>query len=173
MNEQVGPMYQPSMVRAGILALLLIGVDCFLFNQGAIALLVAAWLVVIALPLALIRKRYAGVRLLRLRDVGILLAGAVVVIPINMFQNQVARERATTLIAAVNAYHEKEGAWPATLETLVPRYIESVPRAKYAILFGDFRYRASAGATWLEYTSLPPFGRPVYNFEKQRWNYLD
>lgn len=174
MNAQAEPKYRPSIVRSGVLALLLIGVDCFLFNQGVIALLVAVWLIFIAAPLALIRKRYVGLRLLRFRDVGIVLAGAVLVIPINMFQNRMARERATRLVAAVNTYHEREGAWPATLEILVPRYIESVPRAKYTAIFGDFRYYvAPSQAPRLEYTSLPPFGRPVYNFEKQRWNYLD
>ena len=84
-----------------------------------------------------------------------------------------ARQRAGTVIAAVEAFHAAEKRYPDTLAQLAPKYLESVPRAKYTVFFGDFIYFTAAGDATLEFVALPPFGRPTYRFARGRWGYLD
>jgi hypothetical protein len=164
---------RPSLRLAVGLSLLLVLVDAFILNQGGIALLVGAWLVVVSLPLALLLKRYRGVRLLRLAGIGIGLAAVIAVFALNVTQNRMARHRAEAVIAAVEAFHADQKRYPENLAELAPKYLESVPRAKYTVLFGDFIYDAFAGDATLMYTALPPFGRPTYRFIKGKWGYLD
>jgi hypothetical protein len=87
--------------------------------------------------------------------------------------NALARHRADALIVAVEAYRAKHGDYPRALEDLVPEQIASVPRAKYTVAFGEFDYANLEGSASLMYTTLPPFGRPYYQFNEHRWGYLD
>ena len=48
------------------------------------------------------------------------------------------------------------------LADIVPRYLDSVPRAKCCCLRNDFSYYASAGGHTLGWYIVPPFGRRVY-----------
>ncbi|HEX7379717.1 MAG TPA: hypothetical protein VF278_21515 [Pirellulales bacterium] len=87
-------------------------------------------------------------------------------------QKTIAVGNAALLIEACEQYRANNGSYPKHLKDLVPRYLRSVPRAKYCCLWGEFAYFASNRPLLLWY-DLPPFGRWVYNFEKRRWRYLD
>lgn len=162
-----------SLRLAAGLSLALVVLDAFVLNQGGIALLAGAWLVLFSLPAALLFKRYRGVRLLRLAGIGMGLAAVVAVFALNALQNRMARHRAEAVIAAVEAFHAAEQRYPENLAQLAPKYLESVPRAKYTVFFGEFIYFTSAGDATLEFVALPPFGRPTYRFVKGKWGYLD
>jgi hypothetical protein len=99
--------------------------------------------------------------------------GSVAVFALNAIQNRMARQRAGIVIAAVEAFHAAEKRYPENLAQLAPKYLESVPRAKYTVFFGDFIYCASAGDATLMFVALPPFGRPIYRFVIGKWGYLD
>jgi hypothetical protein len=164
---------RPSLRLALGLSLLLVVVDAFVLNQGAIAFLVGAWLVLVSVPRALLLKRFRGVRLLRLAGIGIGLVAVVVVFALNALQNRMARHRAEAVIVAVEAFHADQKRYPENLAQLAPEYLESVPRAKYTVFFHDFIYFASAGDATLMFVALPPFGRPTYRFVSGKWGYLD
>jgi len=155
-----------------IWAAVLLVVDAFVFNQGAISLLVGIWMLFAALPRALFTREPA-VKRLRLARVGIFLVAVALVIVSIRANNQVARSRAETLIAAVKAFKQQKQRYPANLDELVPGFIDRVPAAKYTFWLNSFTYLASPEHHSLSYVGLPPFGRPIYNFERDRWGYLD
>jgi tetratricopeptide (TPR) repeat protein len=88
------------------------------------------------------------------------------------FQYRIGKANAPRIIAACEEFHSANGKYPKTLDELVPRYMGSIPRAKYCLMFGDFVYM-NYGRPMLVWYVVPPYGRKVYDFEEQRWNYLD
>jgi hypothetical protein len=174
-SQAAGNAAPPASFRKALaLAALLVLVDAFIANQGVIAFLTGAWLAFITLPRALFLKRFAGTRPARLRNIAIGWVAVVLVFALNLANNRLARDRAQLVVAAVEGFHAGEKRYPRNLEELVPKYLDRVPLAKYTLLFNDFRYFSSgADEATLTYTALPPFGRPLYNFKRKRWGYID
>jgi hypothetical protein len=90
----------------------------------------------------------------------------------NARENRRVRSEAERIIEAVRAYRRERGVYPDSLEALAPRYLSSLPRARYDQPMG-FTYVASSDRHVLGWTDIPPFGRPFYVFEEDRWGYLD
>ena len=88
------------------------------------------------------------------------------------FQRKNANEKALRIIAACEAFHTAEGRYPKTLDELVPKYLKSIPRAKYC-LDGEFRYWNMEGRPMLMWCVIPPYYRKHFDFSEQRWGYLD
>lgn len=90
-------------------------------------------------------------------------------------QVRIAQANAARLVQACENYRFANKNYPQRLDDLVPRYIRSIPRAKYCLLWRDFQYFSAPPEYWfLVWTKLPPFGRWVYGFDETRdWNYLD
>jgi hypothetical protein len=91
----------------------------------------------------------------------------------NAVQFRIAEANAPRIIAACEEFHAANGRFPQTLDELVPRYMRSIPRAKYCLEFGEFRYWDLDGHPILVWYVVPPFGRKIYDFENRRWNYID
>jgi hypothetical protein len=102
--------------------------------------------------------------------------------------NKIARNRAEVVITAIKQYKTKYNHYPETLQNLVPEFLPSVPKAKYSFESNKFYYsrliRESVlvdknnkpiiiESVLLNYTDLPPFGRPTYSFEQNEWGYID
>ena len=87
-------------------------------------------------------------------------------------QRTIAMGNAARVIQACERYHEANGAYPERLAELVPRYLSSVPRAKYCCSQSEFWY-SGAPRPLLVWWEIPPFGRRVYNFERGDWGYVD
>ncbi len=87
-------------------------------------------------------------------------------------QGRIAQANAARLIQACEHYHEANGNYPERLDDLVPSYLSSIPRAKYCLQDGEFKYDSSPPPL-LRWSQVPPFGRRVYNFEAREWRYLD
>lgn len=88
------------------------------------------------------------------------------------FQYGIGKANAPRIIAACEEFHAANGKFPKTLDELVPRYMPSIPRAKYCLVWGDFLYM-NYGHPMLVWYVVPPHGRKIYDFEDRRWNYLD
>ena len=90
-----------------------------------------------------------------------------------VFQFRVSGANAARIITACEEYHAAHGTFPNTLEELVPRYMPSIPPAKYC-LGGKFLY-VNSGKEYhiLLWREAPPYFRKVYHFETRRWSYLD
>ena len=90
----------------------------------------------------------------------------------NAVQIKIGEANAPKIIAACEGFHAANGEFPKSLDELVPRYMPSVPRAKYCLLFGEFVY-FNYGKPMLVWYVVPPFSRGIYDFETRRWNYID
>ena len=161
-----------SLPRAVTLATLLVFLDAFYLNQGGIAVLIGAGLLLIGFPRAFMAK-FPEVRRRRLRNLGVYFAAVLLVFVINATNNHIAQTRAERLVTAVKAYHARYQRYPQSLNDLIPEFVERVPRAKYTLLFNEFSYANRGGKAHLLYTSMPPFGGPMYSFADDRWGYLD
>ena len=80
---------------------------------------------------------------------------------------KIAMSRAETIIAASRAYKDKTGAYPKTLQALVPEYLEAVPRAKYTVLWSKFHY-ADGRLAWM---LAPMTVMPSYDLNTGNWSF--
>jgi len=100
---------------------------------------------------------YAAILLVRRRPGGLMFAAAAASAGILWFANaRVAGWRAKELAAAIDRYCGDQGVCPANLTELVPRYMSSIPRAKIALTFSEFRYTCYREPT-LRWSVYPPF----------------
>jgi hypothetical protein len=172
-NKQPVSLAKLSIWRPVFLGTLLVVIDAFFLNQGALALLVGLWALLVRLPRTFLAKKYAKVRAARLRNIAIYFVAVILVFVFNAANNHLAQSRANVLISAVKAFHDKNQRYPKSLEELVPDYVERVPLAKYTFMFNRFWYFTSDQGTSLFYVGLPPFGRPTYSFTRNAWRYMD
>ena len=91
------------------------------------------------------------------------------------FQRGVAETNAEKVVAACESYRVDNGRFPRKLDQLVPRYLDSVPVAKYCLGPGRFIYTSSenTGVAKLFWYVAPPRLRKVYDFEARSWSYLE
>jgi len=88
-------------------------------------------------------------------------------------QKKVGGANAEQIIEACEQFHKANGRYPKQLSELVPNHLKSVPRSKYSLMSGDFRYISSDRKHILVWVMIPPFGRKTYDFEERRWGILD
>jgi len=172
-QEAASPPRRPSLARALVLGALLVAVDAFFLNQGALALVVGLWLLFVSLPRTFLARKFQAVRRERLTNLAVYFVAVILVFVLNAWNNSMARSRAEVLISAVKSFHARNQRYPNSLEELVPQFIDRVPLAKYTFTFNNFWYRTSAESTVLFYVEVPPFGRPTYSFTRNEWGYLD
>lgn len=163
---------QPTLDGVGLLAIALFSIDALLLNQGVLSALVCAWLILVSLPRIYLSKSRSG-RATRLAHIAMLVAAALLVFAANWINNRIARTRAETLIVAVKKFKQSTGHYPANLQDLAPNFIDHIPLAKYTIAFNDFKFSSAKDHVRLWYFEFPPFGRPAFNFNGDRWEYLD
>ena len=96
-----------------------------------------------------------------------------IVVGNSALQSRIAKFNAERIVVAVEQFRSTNGSYPNKLDELVPRYLEAVPRAKFCLVFSEFMYLTSNEQHTLMWVSIPPFGRPTYNFEQRKWGYLD
>ena len=98
---------------------------------------------------------------------------AILILISNTINNRLAKYKANVLIEACEKYKEETKTYPQELSDLVPNYINKIPVAKYTLFSSNYSYIASKESHLLFYVSVPPFGRPTYSFEEQKWTYID
>ena len=86
-------------------------------------------------------------------------------------QSKIASANAERIIVACDQFRAATGEYPDHLDEIVPTYLSSIPRAKYALMFSDFRYWNLEGSHLLMWDKNPPFGRMIYDFERREWRY--
>jgi hypothetical protein len=151
---------------------LLFFVDAIWMNQGAISAVIGLAILFVAIPKALFDHDRA-LRIYKLKKSATWLVAIFSVFAFNWTNNQMARHRADNVIAAVKAYHQQHDAYPKQLDDLVPAYLTLVPRAKYVLAFGEFKYLYHQANPTLFYVEIPPFGRPTFDFGRDEWGYID
>ena len=183
-EEQSGlPKKSKSMKLHLVVASILFVFDALVSGQGVITFLVLATFLCKATIQALIAvtkknpfPKQAFVK------AGIYLGCFLAIVSTILVNNRIASKRAEVIVSAIKQYKEKHSRFPDSLQNLVPEFLPSVPKAKYSLAFNEFTYRRFPkgrlsddpleGALFY-YTTLPPFGRPTYNFKKDHWGYID
>jgi hypothetical protein len=155
-----------SLIGAGVL----LGIDVVVSGSFLFSMLLGPVWLLVAIPKAIIHRRDWRVSVTR---VVIPLVTLVLVFGNASVQSRMARATAERIINACTRYQATNGIYPKTLGILIPKYLDSVPRARYALIFAEFRYWELNGQHTLMWVSVPPFGRPYYKFEEARWGYLD
>lgn len=168
-QQEAKPISLPkTFVWAGVLII----IDAFFVNQGVISAVIGLWMILVSLPRAAFTKDPELMRR-RLARVAIFLGAVAIVFGLNWVNNKIAKSRAETLIIAIKSFNQKHQRYPEKLDELVPEFVEYIPVAKYTFSFGKFYYDAPPGYHGLFYIAMPPFGRPIYNFERNAWGYID
>lgn len=90
-----------------------------------------------------------------------------VALGLDVANKKIAMSRAETIIAACGAYKNKTGAYPETLQALVPEYMTTVPRAKYTVLWSAFHY-GEGRLTWM---LVPMTVMPSYDLNAGKWSF--
>jgi hypothetical protein len=86
-------------------------------------------------------------------------------------QWRISDANAERIIEACDEFRVVTGRYPTELDELVPKYLTSVPRAKYCLM-GSFFYVNSDGHCMLWWTRYG-FYRRIYSFAEKRWSNLD
>jgi hypothetical protein len=154
-----------TLICALVLVLLDVGVNGSYLSS---ALVCPIWFLA-AVVRAIVRRPRLGVAAAR---VLIPLVTLLLVIVNSSVQKRIAMANAARVIQACEQYRQANGAYPARLSDVVPRYLSSIPKAKYCCAFNEFTYFGSP-VHLLLWCEVPPFGRRVYNFETGNWKYLD
>lgn len=90
-----------------------------------------------------------------------------VALGLDVANKTIARGRAETIIAACRSYKDKTGAYPETLQALVPDYLKAVPRARYSVLWSAFHY----GEGRLAWMVVPMTVMPSYDLNAGTWSF--
>lgn len=158
--------------RSIIIATIILIVDSYFLSQGVIATITLFIVVFVLIPKAIYKqykkKEYKTSYIICL----IYGASALLVFFLINANNKIAHNRSEMLIAKIEQYKTDNGTYPIKLDDLIPRYIESIPTAKFSSM-NKFHYSSIPDHTSLFYVAIPPFGRPIYNFEQSEWSYLD
>ena len=179
-QSQIGPMWLTIIVRyvwshRGITvsiggALMILAWDAGLAGSFLMSLIFCPiWFLVSILKNAIQRP---GWRLALLR-IAIPVLTLVLARANEAVQFRVGEANAPRIIAACEEFHAANGKYPKTLDELVPRYLPSIPPAKYCLEFGKFQYWNHEEHPMLVWCVVPPFGRKIYTFEDRRWGYID
>lgn len=161
-------------IAVGFLLLVFWGFDGLVMNVPLFGCLAAGLLALVVLVMGLLRRknRKPMARLLiALSLASILSIGlTVAMVRLNWHMGQRNSER---IVEAVRAFQKDHGgAYPESLEELVPHYLDRVPRSRIGIM-SDYRYWIDGDRASLMWIQIPPFGRPGYDFAESRWWYAD
>jgi hypothetical protein len=97
----------------------------------------------------------------------------ILVVANSLLQEWIAGHNAARVIAACEEFRNETGDYPDRLDQLVPRYLHSIPRAKYCIFCNDFHYHNSRYLPPIIYWYPMPFASRDYSFGTHEWRSLD
>jgi len=103
----------------------------------------------------------------------ILLVFIMAVSLIFVFNINTTSKRAVKIIAACEAYRIRTGRYPSSLRSLVPNYLEEIPKPKTIFTDESFIYLATPRENALVYEVLSPFGQRIYSLQEKRWSFAN
>lgn len=95
-----------------------------------------------------------------------------------LIQWQIAEVNGERIVRACESFYSDNGRYPNTLNELVPRYLPSIPPAKYS-MDGDFHYYnsrdsdSSDGPAPMLWWNQLLFQHNIYSFDGRGWHVLD
>ena len=158
----------------GILLLLFWGFDWLVMNVPLFGCLAAGLLALVVLVPGLLRRknRKPMARLLMALGLASILSIGLTAATVR-FNWHMGQKNAERIVEAVRAFQKDHGgAYPGSLEALVPDYLDGVPHSRIGIM-GGYHYWIDKDRASLMWIQIPPFGRPGYDFAESRWWYAD
>jgi hypothetical protein len=154
-------------------ALCLLALDTLVLGSPSFAGFTLAAIIFWKIPWALMALRRK--ELFRIRMIEVAIYSAMVVASFSAYaaNNHLASTRSDEVVSAVDKFYTKYQRYPHSLQELVPEYINSIPWAKYTLVFGRFYYNESGGKPYLMYHGWPPFERRYYDFASKRRMVID
>lgn len=147
-------------------ASLLFVFDGIFFQQGVITF-IAGCICVPRFFYAVFKKDRESIK----RE-GVFVLTVILVFSFIISNNYLAKYRTEKLIKVCNVYKDKYGHYPEKLEDLVPDYYSKVPSAKLG-MWGKYWYSSYEGKHSIMYVAIPPFGRPYFKLEENKWGFMD
>jgi hypothetical protein len=147
--------------------------DALFFGQGVISVILCVAGVLYFLPRAIAARQDEARFRLRLSKAAITSIVGFAALGVIVYGNVIARERAETLVVAVEQFYAKYGRYPERLEEIAPVFIPAIPTAKYVVIADKFSYSVSGSRHSLMYVVVPPYGRRIYTFEDRKWTDVD
>lgn len=170
MSTTDGPGTFRRVKRSVVAAAVLLAWDAGVCGSFLMSTLVCPIWFLVSLILNAIRRPGWGIALFR---IGIPALTLLIVRVNSDFQLTVAETNARRVVAACERYHAENGRFPRKLDELAPRYLPSVPPARYCLgPPSGFFYHGSENPL-LAWQVVPPYYRKIYNFRDRRWSYLD
>jgi hypothetical protein len=172
-----------SVATASVFAAGLLVVDALLIGQGFLSVFVILFATPILVIRALLAWRNRHELRCRMAVAGVLLFAALAGLWIIGADQEGARRRAESIIAACEAYKGIHDTYPERLSLLIPQHLAEIPPARRRGLSrGEFDYILAPAGTLFQttnethvllYISTPPFGRTYYVLEERRWGFYD
>jgi hypothetical protein len=88
-------------------------------------------------------------------------------------QWKISDAHAEQVIKACEEFRVANGRYPNRLDDLVPKYLSSVPPAKYCMFMGDFSYVNLNGGPCILWWTRYGFYRRIYDFRVKQWGNVD
>lgn len=81
--------------------------------------------------------------------------------------------RAAVVTSAIESFHVSEGHYPASLSTLMPKYLAVLPKIKPTFIQPDITYRLKGGKPYLAIPSArgDQFAKYEYDFVAKTWKH--
>jgi hypothetical protein len=143
----------------------------FLYGSGILSVVVLATAVLIGIPSALF-----GIVTKHSKNRGFRRLAIMLVVPVltMVFVSQMDRkipENATPLIQAIETFQRDTGHYPASLEALIPNYLENLPVVRFSVVEPSITYRITDGKPNLTIPSAmgDMFAQFEYDFEAKVW----
>ena len=156
---------------SGLAAIAFFIFDAFLVGAPSLSMFILLYLVFYLIPVSLFALRnrpklkYFGYKVI---IYALLVAAS---FGFHAYDISIAEARAQNLIAAVDHYYQDKGAYPDTLQNLVPAYLPEIPKVRIGP--GKFYYVGAPGDPHLMYADYPPFGRTSWSFSDRKWINID
>jgi hypothetical protein len=155
--------------RVYIEAVGLIVLDAYVFQFPLISFFVILLAIFVSLPINIRRYKKDPEARPLVKKYLIYVAAVVLAFTAMSVNNLLAEYRARELIQKIELYKSENGAYPKSLKDLMPRYLGSIPRAKWVPFLGEYYYFWDEDRPVFGFVVVPPFGRRVYSFAGHRW----
>lgn len=166
---------ETSVIKAVIWGVILYSWDALILGLPVIGLFIAAvaFLSNGLFAIAKFIKRERDIAPLYAYKVAIYVITAVAILGTHSFNTNLGESNANRIIYAVSDYRAEHGKYPETLEELVPKYLDNVPRSSVRLIANKYRYWGKGSHYNLMWVKVPPFFKKTYDFESERWGALD
>ena len=154
-------------------AVALIGLDVALTGGYLFCLLACPFWLVASIALAVLRR--PGWRLAIVRGMTPV-ATLLVAVLICLAQDAIASAKTMKIVRACDDFHTVNGAYPETLNQLVPDYLPSIPIARFTLCEPKFHYAtyvAGGRDGAMIWFSTFAFGAYGYDLGARRWRFTD